>query len=69
MIYHECILETWQYYLPMIQRIMNAKKQEVTKVAPAKLLFGPAIDLDTMLYPEETEEVYYPISEEELRKV
>jgi hypothetical protein len=56
MIYHERILETWQHYLPMVQRIMNAKEHEVTKVAPAKLLFGPAIDLDTMLYPEETEE-------------
>jgi hypothetical protein len=56
MIYHERILETWQYYLPMVQRIMNAKEHEVTKVAPAKLMFGPAIDLDTMLYPEETEE-------------
>jgi transposase InsO family protein len=64
MIYHERIVENWQDYLPMVQRIMNAKVHEVTKVAPAKLLFGPAIDLDSMLYPTET-----PLAIETLAKI
>jgi hypothetical protein len=54
MIYQERILENWTDFLPMVQRIMNAKEHEVMKVAPAKLLFGPAIDLDAMIYPTET---------------
>ncbi len=36
-------------YLPLVQRIMNAKVHDTISVSPAKLLFGKAINLYTEL--------------------
>jgi hypothetical protein len=40
---------TWSDLLPMVQRIYNAKVNRNTGVAPAKMLFGGAVDLDRQL--------------------
>jgi hypothetical protein len=43
--------DTWSEVLPLVQRIINAKVHEATKIAPASLLFGNKIDLDRELLP------------------
>lgn len=40
------VLETWREALPLVQRILNAKRNRVTGLSPAQLLFGNAIDLE-----------------------
>ena len=40
------VLETWNVFLPFVQRIMNAAVSQTTGVSPAQLLFGCAITLD-----------------------
>ena len=46
MIYETKIRDDWMDFLPFVQRIINATPHSVTKVAPATLLFGNAIQLD-----------------------
>ncbi len=38
-----------EYYLPLVQRIMNAKVHDTIGVSPAELLYGKAINLYTGL--------------------
>ena len=40
----------WGRMLPIVQRIMNASEHESIGVAPYRLLFGKAIDLDRNMY-------------------
>ena len=42
-------LEDWSDHLPLVQRIYNSLVNSTTGVAPAKLLYGDAIDLDRVL--------------------
>ena len=50
-LYDTKIVETWSSYLPLIERIINAKKHSVTGISPADLLFGGMINLERrMLY-------------------
>jgi hypothetical protein len=36
----------WMFYLPLVERIINASPSEATGLAPAKIVFGDAIDID-----------------------
>jgi hypothetical protein len=46
------ILDEWEQYIPLVQRIINSKVHESTGVSPSKLLFGNMIDLDNQLLYE-----------------
>jgi hypothetical protein len=46
------VLETWNVFLPFVQRIMNAAVSQSTGVSPAQLLFGCAITLDRSILVE-----------------
>jgi hypothetical protein len=46
------VLETWNVFLPFVQRIMNAAVSQTTGVSPAQLLFGCAITLDRSILVE-----------------
>jgi hypothetical protein len=43
--YDSNIIENWNLYLPLVQRIINSTKHERTGVAPASMIFGSTIDL------------------------
>jgi len=44
--FHTNTVDDYQLLLPFVQRIMNSSYNERTKIAPAQLLFGNAINLD-----------------------
>ena len=44
-VYDSNIIENWNLYLPLVQRIINSTKHERTGVAPASMIFGSTIDL------------------------
>jgi transposase InsO family protein len=44
-VYDSNIIENWNLYLPLVQRIINSTKHERTGVAPASMIFGSMIDL------------------------
>ena len=46
------ILDTWNVFLPFVQRIMNTAVSQTTGVSPAQLLFGCAITLDRSVLVE-----------------
>ena len=50
MLFDRRIIERWSDVLPLVQRIMMAKANEVTGVSPAELLFGNMIQLDTGIF-------------------
>ena len=50
MIFETKVRDEWMDYLPFVQRIMNATPHSVTKVAPAQLLFGNALQLDRGIF-------------------
>lgn len=59
----------WGRYIPLVQRIINATPNRVTGLAPAKLLYGDAIDLSRQLLTlpeEEGRELVYADYLEEL---
>jgi hypothetical protein len=45
-VYDKNILEEWQLYLPLVQRIINATVHSRIGVTPATLLYGPMINLN-----------------------
>lgn len=49
LILRERIQTRWWIYLPLVQRIINAKTHETTGMAPASIMFGNQIDLDRRL--------------------
>jgi hypothetical protein len=50
-LYDTKVVGAWSSYLPLVERIINAKKHNVTKISPADLLFGGAINLERrMIY-------------------
>ena len=58
--------DDWHIKLPFVQRILNAEVVESIGVAPARLLFGEAIDLDRgILVPNRIEE-YHELDQKEL---
>ena len=58
--------DDWHIRLPFVQRILNAEVVESIGVAPARLLFGEAIDLDRgILVPNRVEE-YHELDPSEL---
>jgi len=58
--------DDWHIRLPFVQRILNAEVVESIGVAPARLLFGEAIDLDRgILTPNRVEE-YHDLNQTEL---
>ena len=44
------IIKKWSLALPFVQRILMTERNEVTKVTPAELLYGNAIDLDKGIF-------------------
>jgi hypothetical protein len=46
------VLDMWVDCLPLVQRIMNAKKHSSINVSPAQLLFGEAVKLDQGLFTD-----------------
>jgi transposase InsO family protein len=40
----------WSQVLPLVQRIINSSPSSVTGVAPGKLMFNPALDLDRNIF-------------------
>jgi hypothetical protein len=44
--FHSNTIDDYQLLLPFVQRILNSSYNERTKIAPAQLLFGNAVDLD-----------------------
>jgi len=58
--------DDWHIRLPFVQRILNAEVVESIGVAPARLLFGEAIDLDRgILIPNRVAE-YHELDQSEL---
>ena len=57
------VLETWNVFLPFVQRIMNAAVSQTTGVSPAQLLFGCAITLDRSILVELPVHVKQDLSE------
>ena len=58
--------DDWHIRVPFVQRILNAEVVESIGVAPARLLFGEAIDLDRgILVPNRVEE-YHELNQKEL---
>jgi transposase InsO family protein len=45
-IFDRSVLSKWSTYLPLVKRIFNASIHSVTGVAPAKIIYGEAIDLN-----------------------
>jgi transposase InsO family protein len=54
-IFDKNIISNWQDFLPIVQRIINATKNESTGVAPDQLLFGNAIKLDRGVFLPQSE--------------
>lgn len=48
------ITNQWEYYLPLVQRIINAKPHETLSVAPSNIIFGENVNLDRNLIPTES---------------
>jgi transposase InsO family protein len=49
-IYDKNIIKDWESYLPMVQRIINAAKNESNGVSSDQLLFGNSIQLDRGIF-------------------
>ena len=54
LVYEQNSLAKWSIIVPFIQRILNAEVVESMGVAPARLLFGEAIDLDRSILKPNT---------------
>lgn len=50
-VFHDKIKSEWSLSLPIVQRILNSQVHHATKVSPAQLLFGNAIDLERRMFP------------------
>ena len=61
-IFDKNIISNWQDFLPIVQRIINATKNESTGVAPDQLLFGNAIKLDRGIFLQQSENTASSIS-------
>jgi transposase InsO family protein len=46
LIFEEKVLEEWVNFVPLVQRIINATVHSATNIAPSKLLFSGAVDMD-----------------------
>ena len=57
------VLDTWNLFLPFVQRIMNAAVSQTTGVSPAQLLFGYAITLDRSILVDLPIDVKQDLSE------
>jgi len=49
-IYEKNIISNWEDYIPIVQRIINAAKNESTSVGADQLLFGNSIQLDRGIF-------------------
>jgi len=58
--------EDWHVRLPFVQRILNAEVVESIGVAPARLLFGEAIDLDRGILIHNRVAEYHELDQKEL---
>jgi cleavage and polyadenylation specificity factor subunit 1 len=50
LIFHKNVINEWSKNKPLIQRIINATKSDLTQYCPADLLFGTAISLDRGIF-------------------
>ena len=60
MFFHDRVLKDYAKNIPLVQRIMNSSKHTTTDIAPYKLLFGNAIDLDRGIFLSHKRELPNP---------
>jgi hypothetical protein len=53
------IISKWSAALPLVQRILMTDRNEVTRMTPAEMLYGNAVDLDRGIFLPNT-----PVDEE-----
>jgi hypothetical protein len=52
-IFDRNVISQWSTYLPLVKRIFNSSVHSITKVAPAKVIFGGAIDLNANMFDQQ----------------
>ena len=60
-IFDRDVILNWSSYLPLVRRIFNSSIHSIIGVAPMKVIFGDAIDLNRNLFEEEEPETSSPI--------
>ena len=59
-------VDDWHLWLPFVQRILNAEVVQSIGVAPARILFGEAIDLDRAILKPNRVCEYHEVDQKEL---
>jgi hypothetical protein len=63
------VLEDWETYLPLVQRLMNSTPHSATGYTPAQLIFGNSIQLESSLIPLEVAEKVNDVERNEFSTV